>query len=71
METKQEIPEIELPEVIRVEYPSKTRAIIFAKTDIREDLSKFLAEKGVTIVSLEIEEPSLEDIFLKTIYRRD
>ncbi len=71
VETKQEIPEIELPEVIRVEYPSKTRAIIFAKTDIREDLSKFLAEKGVTIVSLEIEEPSLEDIFLKTIYRRD
>ncbi|WP_457752670.1 ABC transporter ATP-binding protein [Thermococcus sp.] len=70
VETKQEIPEIELPEIIRIEYPTRNRAIIFAKADIREELSEFLADKGITIVSLEIEEPSLEDIFLKTIYKR-
>ncbi|AFK22793.1 ABC transporter ATP-binding protein [Pyrococcus sp. ST04] len=71
LETKQPIPKIEHPEIIRMEKVSENKAIIFAKKDIREDISEVLSSKGITILSLEIEEPSLEDVFLKTIYRRE
>ena len=70
VETKQKLPQIELPEIIRIEKVNENKAIIFAKEDIREQLSELLAKKGATIVSLKVEEPSLEDVFLRTIYRR-
>ncbi|HIH73338.1 MAG TPA: ABC transporter ATP-binding protein [Thermococcaceae archaeon] len=70
VETKQALPEIELSEIIRMQRVSENKAIIFAKEDIREQLSELLAKKGITIVNLEVEEPSLEDVFLKTIYKR-
>ncbi|ALV63300.1 ATP-binding transport protein [Thermococcus sp. 2319x1] len=70
VETKQALPEIELSEIIRVERVGENKAIIFAKNDIREQLSELLTRRGITIVSLEVEEPSLEDVFLRTIYRR-
>lgn len=70
VETKQALPEIDLSGVIRMERINENKAIIFAKEDIREQLSELLARKGITIVSLEVEEPSLEDVFLKTIYKR-
>ncbi|QDA31627.1 ABC transporter ATP-binding protein [Thermococcus indicus] len=70
VETKQPIPELDLDGIIRMERISNNRAIIFATDDIREAVSEYLAGRGITIVSLEIEEPSLEDVFLKTIYRR-
>lgn len=70
IETKQPLPELDFPELIRVEKVSDNRAIIFAKEDIREEISEYLSARGITIVSLEIEEPSLEDVFLKTIYKR-
>ena len=70
VETKQSLPEINLPGIIRMERLTDNKAIIFARDDIREELSEYLSAKGITIVSLEIEEPSLEDVFLKTIYKR-
>ncbi|EHR78313.1 ABC transporter [Thermococcus litoralis DSM 5473] len=70
VETKQALPEIELSGIIRMQKVSENKAIIFAKEDIREQLSELLAKKGITIVNLEVEEPSLEDVFLKTIYKR-
>ncbi|WP_175059756.1 ABC transporter ATP-binding protein [Thermococcus sp. 2319x1] len=70
VETKQALPEIELSEITRVERVGENKAIIFAKNDIREQLSELLTRRGITIVSLEVEEPSLEDVFLRTIYRR-
>ncbi|MCA6214216.1 ABC transporter ATP-binding protein [Thermococcus bergensis] len=70
LETKQHLPKIDLPGITRVEYSSNNKAIIFAKEDIREELSEYLSKMGVTIVSLDIEEPSLEDVFLKTVYKR-
>jgi ABC-2 type transport system ATP-binding protein len=70
LETKQPLPKIDLPGITRVEYSSNNKAIIFAKEDIREELSEYLSKMGVTIVSLDIEEPSLEDVFLKTVYKR-
>ncbi|AEC52864.1 ATP-binding transport protein [Pyrococcus sp. NA2] len=71
IETKQPIPEMNLPDVIRIEKLKDNKAIIFAKSDIREIISEELAKRGITVLSLEIEEPSLEDVFLKTIYRRE
>ncbi|BAA30472.1 ABC transporter ATP-binding protein [Pyrococcus horikoshii] len=71
IETKQPLPELEIPDIIRIEKTTENKAIIFAKSDIRESISEELAKKGITIISLEIEEPSLEDVFLKTIYRRE
>ena len=70
VETKQKLPQIELPEIIRIEKVNENKAIIFAKEDIREQLSELLAKKGATIVSLKVEEPSLEDVFLRTVYKR-
>ncbi|HDD31401.1 MAG TPA: DUF4162 domain-containing protein, partial [Thermococcus litoralis] len=57
-------------EIIRIEKVNENKAIIFAKEDIREQLSELLAKKGATIVSLKVEEPSLEDVFLRTVYKR-
>ncbi|MBO8174545.1 MAG: ABC transporter ATP-binding protein [Thermococcus sp.] len=70
VETKQPLPEIDLPGIIRLEYVNNNKAIIFAREDIRGEISEYLSKKGITIVSLDIEEPSLEDVFLKTIYKR-
>jgi len=70
VETKQAFPEIDLSGVIRVQKVNENKAIIFAKEDIREQLSELLARERITIVSLEVEEPSLEDVFLRTIYKR-
>ncbi|ASA77539.1 ABC transporter ATP-binding protein [Thermococcus sp. 5-4] len=71
VETKEPLPAIEHPEITRIELVRPNQAIIFARTDIREELSKGLSEKGLTILRLDIEEPSLEDVFLKTVYGRD
>ncbi|WP_461865237.1 ABC transporter ATP-binding protein [Thermococcus sp.] len=71
LETKEPLPEIDHSEITRMEFIGNNKAIIFAKSDIREDISRYLSNHGVTILSLEIEEPGLEDVFLKTIYGRD
>ncbi len=71
LETKEPLPKIDHPEIIRMEFVGSNRAVIFAKRDIREDISRYLSNHDITILSLEIEEPSLEDVFLRTIYGRD
>ncbi|HDG64080.1 ABC transporter ATP-binding protein [Thermococci archaeon] len=71
IETKQRMPELNVDGVIRVERIDERKAIIFTKEDIRAQISDYLTSKGITIVSLKIEEPSLEDVFLKTVYKRE
>ncbi|AIF68984.1 ABC transporter [Palaeococcus pacificus DY20341] len=71
IEAKHPLPELDLEGIIRVERIGNNKAIIFAKNDIREQISDYLTQKGVTLISLEIEEPSLEDVFLKTIYKKE
>ncbi len=71
VETKEPLPVIEHPEITRIELITPNQAIIFARADIREELSRALSEGGLTILRLDIEEPSLEDVFLKTVYGRD
>ncbi|WP_297510505.1 ABC transporter ATP-binding protein [Thermococcus sp.] len=70
VETREELPELEHEDITEIRRVAPNRAIIFARSDIRGWLSRYLASKGVTIISLEIKEPSLEDVFLKTIYGR-
>ena len=71
IETKQRMPELNVDGVIRVERIDERKAIIFTKEDTRAQISDYLTSKGITIVSLKIEEPSLEDVFLKTVYKRE
>ncbi|USG99945.1 ABC transporter ATP-binding protein [Thermococcus argininiproducens] len=71
IEAKQELPEIELDGIVRMEKIGDRKAIIFAKDDLREQISDYLSRKGITLINLEIEEPSLEDVFLKTIYKKE
>ncbi|ACS90600.1 MULTISPECIES: ABC transporter ATP-binding protein [Thermococcus] len=71
IETKQRMPELNVDGIIRVERIDERKSIIFTKEDIRAQISDYLTNKGITIVSLKIEEPSLEDVFLKTVYKRE
>lgn len=70
IEAKQTLPELELDGIIRMEKINDKKAIIFAKEDIREQISDYLSERAITLINLEIEEPSLEDVFLRTVYKR-
>jgi len=71
IEAKQALPEFEFDGIIRVERINERKAIIFARDDIREQISDYLSKKDITLINLEIEEPSLEDVFLKTIYKKE
>lgn len=68
IETNEDMPKIEHNDIIDVEYKDK-RAIIEAKSDIRDAISKYLLKNNIGILELKIEEPSLEDIFMESIYK--
>ncbi|AHL22625.1 MULTISPECIES: ABC transporter ATP-binding protein [Thermococcus] len=68
VETDGPIPELKLPGVVSIERPSENSAVVVARSDIRAELSRYLCSKGLAVVSLTMEEPSLEDVFLKTVY---
>jgi ABC-2 type transport system ATP-binding protein len=61
------IPKFMDPEIIDASYVDGT-AIIHAKEDIREKLSDELVQNHVHIKELRIEEQTLEEIFLATVY---
>ncbi len=70
VETIEQLPEIRHEAIINVEYDeTKRKAIIEAKTDIRDYVSTQLFEKGVRIREMRMEEPTLEDVFL-SVYQR-
>ncbi len=70
VETIEQLPEIRHEAIINVEYDeTKRKAIIEAKTDIRDYVSTRLLEKGVRIREMRVEEPTLEDVFL-SVYQR-
>ncbi len=70
VETIEQLPEIRHEAIINVEYDkTKRRAIIEAKSDIRDYVSTLLFEKGVRIREMRMEEPTLEDVFL-SVYQR-
>jgi ABC-2 type transport system ATP-binding protein len=55
------------PRIIEAAY-GNGGAVIRAGADIRDDISRELTGKGLVIRELAIEEPSLEDVFLETVY---
>ncbi|WP_048148912.1 ABC transporter ATP-binding protein [Palaeococcus ferrophilus] len=71
VEAKGPIPELDLEDVTRMERVADNKVIIFAKDDIRDQVSERLSKMGVLITRLDVEEPSLEDVFLRTVYKRE
>ncbi|MEA2032363.1 MAG: ABC transporter ATP-binding protein [Euryarchaeota archaeon] len=66
--TNEDMPKIEHENILNVEYKGR-RAIIEAKSDIREDISRYLLEHNVGIKEMRIEEPTLEDVFMESVYK--
>lgn len=67
VETLTKMPDLDHKEIVKVKYLDN-RAIIDAKSDIREDISRIIYENNALILELRIEESSLEEIFMKSIY---
>ncbi|WP_174591879.1 ABC transporter ATP-binding protein [Methanocella conradii] len=61
------MPELSNSNIIQVKYSDRS-AVIRSRSDIREELSIELSQKNLHVCDLRIEEKSLEDIFIKTIY---
>ena len=66
--TNEDMPKIEHENIIDVEYKGR-RAVIEAKSDIREYISMYLLENNIGIKELRIEEPTLEDVFMESVYK--
>ena len=68
VEATEDMPAIEHENIVNVEYKGR-RAVIEAKSDIREYISRYLLEHNVGIKELRIEEPTLEDVFMESVYK--
>ncbi len=66
--TNEDMPKIEHEKIINVEYKGR-RAVIEAKSDIREHISMYLLENNIGIKELRIEAPTLEDVFMESVYK--
>lgn len=62
-----DMPMLSDPRIIEAAYRDGG-AVIKAREDIRDDISRELTGKGLAIRELAIEEPTLEDVFLETVY---
>ena len=67
--TNSDMPKIEHEDIIDLEYKGK-RAVIEAKSDIREDISRHLFDEKIIIKELRIEESTLEDVFMESVYKK-
>lgn len=67
VETAEDLPDLSDPDIIEFERDGN-RAIIQAKSDIRERLAAAIAEEGLHIREIRLEEPSIEDAFM-ALYR--
>jgi ABC-2 type transport system ATP-binding protein len=68
VEATEDMPAIEHENIINVEYKGR-RVVIEAKSDIRDYISRYLLENNVGIKELRIEEPTLEDVFMESVYK--
>jgi ABC-2 type transport system ATP-binding protein len=66
--TNEDMPKIEHEKIIDVEYKGR-RAVIEAKSDIRGEISRYLLEHNIVITELRIEESTLEDVFMESVYK--
>jgi ABC-2 type transport system ATP-binding protein len=65
-----DMPKLSSPGIIDAKY-SNGSATILAESDIRDGISEELFGKGHKIRELRVQERSLEEIFLDTVYRSD
>jgi ABC-2 type transport system ATP-binding protein len=61
------VPQISDPDIIDASYLNGS-AIIHARSDIRDRISRQLSGNNVLIRELKVEERSLEEVFLQTVY---
>ncbi len=61
------VPQLTDPEIIDASYMNGS-AIIHAKSNICDQISEQLTRSNIRIRELKVEERSLEDVFLKTVY---
>lgn len=67
VETAEDLPDLSDPDIIEFERDGN-RAVIQAKSDIRERLAAAIAEEGLHIREIRLEEPDIEDAFM-ALYR--
>lgn len=70
VKVKGSMPKLEDVRIIDAVYNNGS-AVIKAKSDIREDISQTLFSQSILIKELKVEEKTLEDIFLDTVYRSE
>jgi ABC-2 type transport system ATP-binding protein len=68
VETRERLPALEDPDIIAIER-SGNRAVVRAKTDIRDRLTETLFSQGLHVREMRVEEPEIEDVFMAA-YRR-
>ena len=68
VETREHLPALDDPDIIAIER-SGNRAVIRAKTDIRDRLTETLFSQGLHVREMRVEEPEIEDVFMAA-YRR-
>jgi ABC-2 type transport system ATP-binding protein len=62
-----EMPQLSLAQIISADYRNGS-AILRTKGDIRSEISDELFRRGIHVRELRVEERSLEDVFLETVY---
>ncbi|MGE5465427.1 MAG: ATP-binding cassette domain-containing protein [Betaproteobacteria bacterium] len=62
-----DMPKLTLAQIVSADYKNGT-AVLRTKGDIRNEISDDLFQRGVHVRELRIEERSLEDVFLETVY---
>jgi len=70
LETFDSLPKLHHEKILDIKSNAHS-AVIKAKSDIREYLSTYLHKNNVRIRTLELKEPDLEEIFLRSIYGGD
>ncbi len=65
-----EMPKLEDPRILSATYHDGS-AVIEASADIRDDVSDMLFKKGLRIRELRIEERTLDELFLESVYRSE
>jgi ABC-2 type transport system ATP-binding protein len=70
IETKESMPNISHPEIISADYKNNNKnAAIIAKSDIRDEISRILYDKGIILKNLSLDATTLEDAIL-TYYKK-
>ena len=65
-----EMPRLEDPRILSATYHDGS-AVIEASADIRDDVSDMLFKKGLRIRELRVEERTLDELFLESVYRSE